>query len=425
MIGKLKRLFYEKFRWSEKYLKTDTVYLARGGFWLAIGQGVAMLSGFFISLAFANLISKELFGNYKFIISTASILGIFSLTGLNTSVMQSAASGFGGVLRQGFRINLKWSLGVLLVGAGLSVYYFLNGNALLSMSFILAGILSPVTASASLYGAYLYGKKDFKRSALYGMIRNIIFAVALILALFLSKNLPVVIIVYFVVGTLVPLFCYRATLRAFRNENTKKDPGLVSYGGHLSVMEIIGSIAGYLDKILIFHYLGATQLAIYVFAIAPVEQLQGGKKILSALIMPKLSKRPFEELQKSGPRKAILLTVYALGLAGIYALLAPYFYKFFYPQYLDAVMYSQIYSLTLLAVSGTVFNETLSAHKKTRELYFHRIMVPALQIILFLILLPLYGLMGLVITHVIVRSFSGLSGYYFVKFPFKNPPVSP
>ena len=418
----LRNQTYLWLRRSEDFFKTDMIYLAKSGSWLSLGQSVAMVSGFFISIAFANLFPKELFGNYKFILSVASILGIFTFTGLNTSIIQSVALDFGGSLKQGFRINLKWGIGVLLGGLALSLYYHINGNAVLSFSFLLAGILLPITASASLYGAYLMGKKDFKRSTFYGMVRNIVPAVALIVTLVLSRSLPVIITVYFFIGALVPLFLYYKTLRAYKHENKKEDPKLLSYSGHLSAMDIIGNFAHYLDKILIFHYLGATPLAIYAFAIAPVEQLQGGKKILSTLILPKISERPFEELQKSAPRKALLLTIYALLLALIYALLAPYFYKFLFPQYLDSVFYSQIYSLTLLAISGTMFNETLIAHKKQRELYLHRTIVPVVQIVLFFILLPLFGLMGLIITHVIVRTFGGLLGYYFVKHPFTASP---
>ncbi|MBI2065501.1 MAG: oligosaccharide flippase family protein [Candidatus Zambryskibacteria bacterium] len=405
---------------SENFLKTDTTYLAKGGFWLSLGQGVAMLSGFLISLAFANLFPKESFGNYKFILSVASILGIFTFTGLNTSIIQSTARGFGGSLRQGFRINLKWSIGIFLGGLALGIYYYINGNILLSFSFLLAGILLPITASAGLYGAYLMGKKDFKRSTFYGMARNIVPAVALIATLIISPSLPVIIAVYFVIGALVPLFLYYKTLRAYKHENKEEDPGIVLYSGHLSAMDIIGNFAHYLDKILIFHYLGAVPLAIYAFAIAPVEQLQSGKKILSTLILPKISGRSFEELQESGPRKALLLTIYALGLAFLWVILAPYFYRLLFPQYLDSVFYSQIYAFTLLAISGTIFNETLIAHKKKKELYLHRTIVPIVQIVLFFILLPLYGLMGLVVTHVIMRSFSGLLGYYFVKHPLGN-----
>ncbi|OHA89497.1 MAG: hypothetical protein A3C70_01515 [Candidatus Zambryskibacteria bacterium RIFCSPHIGHO2_02_FULL_43_14] len=416
-MSDLRNWVYTKLRQSESFFKSDMIYLTKSGFWLFLSQGVAMLSGFLLSITFANFFPKESFGTYKFVLSMVAILGIFSFTGLNTSIVQSVARGFGGSLRQGFRINLKWGIGVVLIGLGLSIYYYINDNVLLAFSFLLAALLSPLTTSASLYGAYLMGKKDFRRSTTYSIIRNAVPALTLIIALLLTKSLEIIIAVYFIVGALVSLFLYQRTTHAYRNDNKKEDPDILSYSGHLSVMDTIGNIANFLDKILIFHYLGAAPLAIYAFAIAPVEQLQGGKKILSTLILPKISERPFEELQKSDPRKALLLTAYALGLAFLWVILAPYFYKLFFPQYLDSVFYSQIYSFTLLAISGTIFNETLIAHKKQKELYLHRTIVPIVQIALYFVLLPSFGLMGLVVTHVIIRSFASLLSYYFVKYP--------
>lgn len=417
---KMKNLAHHWLRWSEKYLKTDTIYLVRSGFWLSLGYGFAMFSGFFVSLAFANLFPKESFGTYKFIISAAGIVGVFSLTQMGTAVTQAVARGFGNALRQGFRANLKWSVGILLAGIILGLYYYLNKNFVLAFSFLLMGVLAPISSSARLYSSYLQGKKDFKKSSFYGTINNIVPAAALILALLLTKNLLVIMVVYFVFGAFVPLLLYRATIKAYREENKIEDPELTSYSGHLSAMETISSIANYLDKILIFHYLGAAPLAIYAFAIAPVEQLQGGKKILATLVLPKISGRSFEELQQTTPRKTLLLTLYALALAGVYILLAPYFYKFLFPQYLDSVLYSQIYSLTLLAISGTLFNETLVAHKKKQELYLYRTIVPIFKILLFFLLLPIFGLMGLIVTHVVTRLFSAGLAYYFVKYPFKS-----
>ncbi|MEK7185729.1 MAG: hypothetical protein AAB726_03840, partial [Patescibacteria group bacterium] len=278
----------------------------------------------------------------------------------------------------------------------------------------------PITTSASLYAAYLLGKKDFRKITMYGTIRNIVPAAILILTLFLTQNLVIIMAVCFISATITALVLYIITVKKFQKENDKIDMELSTYSRHLSLMQVIGGIANFIDKILVFHYLGAAPLAIYAFAIAPIEQLQGGKKVLSSLILPKINGRSFEELQKSGPRKALLFTAYALSLAGIYSLLAPFFFKFLYPQYLDSVFYSQIYSLTLLAISGTIFDSTLVAHRKTKELYVHRTTMPIIKIILFITLLPIYGLMGLIVTHVIVRSTSGLLGYYLVKYPFKN-----
>ncbi len=415
----LKNKAYQGLRSSESFFKTDMVYATKGGSWLTFGHGIAMLSGFILSIAFANLFPKESFGNYKFILSMVGIVGAFSLTGMGTAIVQSVARNFN-TLRQGFRINLRWSVGIFIGGVALSIYYYVNSNFLLSLAFLLAGILQPIISSANLYTSYLLGKKDFKRSSLYGMVHNIVPSASIIITLLLTNSLYVIVTVYFVVGTLVSLFLYYKTNKAYQKEKIREDPsGLLSYSGHLSAMGIIGQVASFLDKILIFHYLGAAPLAIYAFAIAPVEQLQGGKKIFGALMIPKLSQRSFEELQRSTPRKAVILTVYAIGLIIIYVIVAPYFYKLLYPQYLDSVFYSQIYSLTLLAISGTVFNETLVAHKKTKELYIYRTTIPLVTIALFIILLPTYGLMGLIVSHITIRCLSTVLGCYLVMHPFK------
>ena len=92
MVQKAKNKIYKALRWSEKYTKTDMLYLAKSGSWLSFGHGFAMLSGFFMSLAFANLFPRESFGTYKFVLSMAGILGAFSLTGMGTAVTQARDS---------------------------------------------------------------------------------------------------------------------------------------------------------------------------------------------------------------------------------------------------------------------------------------------------------------------------------------------
>ena len=419
----LKMRLHRLLRWSERYTKTDMVYLAKGGSWMTFGQIINMGIGFAVSIAFANLFPKESFGTYKFILSAVAMIGIFSFIDIGTAINQAVARGFGNSLHQGFKANLKWSIGVPIAGIVVSGYYFLNDNLLLSFAFLLAGILTPLTASAGLYGSYLLGKKDFRRSTLYSMVRNIAPAAALIATLFLTQSLFAIIVVYFLSASLVSFVLYRMTEHAYRKENQNEDPGLVSYAGHLGVMGIIGQVADNIDKILVFHYLGAAPLAIYAFAIAPVEQLQGGKKILNALSLSKLSARSFDELQKSVPRRVGLLALYALVLVAIYVPLIPYFYNFFYPQYHDSIFYSQLYSLTLFGVIGSVLDSHLVAHKKKRELYVSRTVIPTAKILLVVLLIPTFGLVGLVAAQILTRILSGFSSYYLVSHPFKSGPV--
>jgi O-antigen/teichoic acid export membrane protein len=103
MINNLKEKAVRALRWSQKYTKTDMVYLAKGGGWLSIGQVVEKLSALGLAIAFANLIPQETYGTYKYIISLGGIIAIFTLSGLRTAVTQAVARGYEGSLEFGFK----------------------------------------------------------------------------------------------------------------------------------------------------------------------------------------------------------------------------------------------------------------------------------------------------------------------------------
>jgi len=401
----LKAKTYHFLRWGEKYTKTDNIYLTKGGFWLTLGHGVAVLAGLVLTIGFANLLSKESFGTYKFILSLAGILSSFSLTGLSSVITRSVARGFEGSLKIGFLANLKWSFVVFVGGFAGALYYFLNDNLIVSLSILIAGSLSPFMASASLYGSFLEGKKDFRRQTFYGMGRNIFPAASILTTIFFTDSPLLIILVYFVSNTLVTLLLYYRILKVYK-PSEESESTTISYGKHLSLMNVISTISNQIDKVLVFHFLGAAPLAIYTFAIAPVDQLQAGKKFVRILALPKLSSRTAEELKISIPQKAKVFFLFSALVSVTYILLAPLFYKFIFPQYIGSVFFSQIYALVLLFSPAMLFVETLVAHQKKKELYIINTGAPVLRIILYVILLPLYGIMGLILALVFVKLLS-------------------
>ena len=54
-------------RWTEKYTRTDMVYLVSGGFWLSIAQIGTSILGFLLTMVLANLLAPELLGEYRFL----------------------------------------------------------------------------------------------------------------------------------------------------------------------------------------------------------------------------------------------------------------------------------------------------------------------------------------------------------------------
>ena len=109
-MNQMKNWFYRFLKRTQKYTGTDNVYLAKGGFWLTLGQVVSMASAFLLAIAFANLLDPVTYGNYKYILSLLGLLGIFTLDGMRTAINQAVARDLEGSFYTGFKTKLKWGL---------------------------------------------------------------------------------------------------------------------------------------------------------------------------------------------------------------------------------------------------------------------------------------------------------------------------
>ncbi len=389
----LKQKIYRMLRWSQKYTQTDMVYLAKGGFWLTLGEIVSTIAAFLLAIVFANLLDPVTYGNYKYILSLVGILTIFSLSGIKTAVLQATARGLEGTFYTGFKIKLKWGVLGSLIAIVLAGYYFFQGNYTLPIPLLISAIFLPLMRASTIYDRFLVGKKSFDFQAKYSSLSTIISTGALITVLFLTKNLFWLIAVYFVSHTFLNYSFYLITQRKFR-PNKKEDSQSLSYGKHLSAMNAIGIFAEKLDKILLFHFLGAAQLAIYSFVFIPVQPIKTILGKLGLLSLLKLSQKNIPELKKTFPAKILKLFLIMFPIVGLYILLAPYIYYLFFPKYTSAMVYSQVFAISLLLVPKIFLGQIFTAHMKQKELYVLSLTSSLSKIILLVILLPLYGIWG-------------------------------
>ena len=95
MKGLLNKI-YKILRYSEKYTKTDMVYLAKGEFWLVSGQIISSAATFLLAIAFANLLPKETYGIYKYVLSIFGLLAISTLRGVEAALSQAVAKNYDG-----------------------------------------------------------------------------------------------------------------------------------------------------------------------------------------------------------------------------------------------------------------------------------------------------------------------------------------
>lgn len=402
MLQTLREKAYTLLRHTERYTKTDMVYLAKGGSALGIGQAVSSLAAFLLSIAFANLFPKEAYGTYRYVLSVIGVIGAFSLTGMDAAIAQAVARGLDGTLRKGFREMFLWTLGTAALALAVGVYYFLNDNATLGWSLLIAALAMPLLKSARLYNGFLIGKREFARKALYDALYDVIPAAAIAGALALSHSPVVVLGTYFISYAVVASALYRRTAST-HDALGPADENVTRFSFHLSAMNVVGTISSQIDKVLTFHYLGAIQLAIYAFALALPQQLRQIQKHIATLILPKFSASSFEAIRASVGRKALLLFLAMTVIALAYIASAPFIFDTFFPRYAESVRYSQLFSLVLLTAPSMLFKQALIAHKRTRELYAINTTLPIIKIAALLIFVPRFGIIGAILTLIVTE----------------------
>lgn len=392
-------------RWSERYTRTDMVYLFRNSGWLIVGQvGVAGTS-LLLSIAFAHFVPKDTYGTYRYLLSIFWVLTAFCFTGLPAAVTQAVARGFEGAYLRSFRTSLVWSVPMATIALVASAYYFIAGNMQLGYGLLMIGIFGPLMQPALMYAAFLEGKRDFGRYALYGIALNAVPALLSFAAMFVTKD-PLIFVAAYLVGNVgTGLILDLITYKRYA-PNTKVNSELTNLGIHFSVMNVLGTIAQQVDKLVVFHYLGAVQLAVYSFATALPEQLKGVLSTVSSLALPKFVTRSMTEVRANFWGRMTQFTLLLVPVTALYILLAPFFFQLFFPAYADAIIYSQIFAVSLIVTSNTVPLALLQAQAAKRELYIYNVISPVFQIGSLFLLTISFGLMGTIFSRIGARVFN-------------------
>lgn len=402
----LREKLYTLLRKTERFTKTDMIYLAKGSSWMVIYQACVSLSSLVLAMAFANLVSQEVYGQYKYVISVSGFLSSFAFLGLGTGVLRLTAQGQEGSLRKAFYYNLYSSGLLIAIGLGIAVYYFMQGNIFLSAALVVIALFLPTLNSTTLYGSFLYGKKDFQRASLLMGGTSLITTVGMIVLLFFFRNPLPLIIGYFLFNIITNGLAYLLVLRKYKPNNFVDIKELKSYSFHQSAVGWLGSIADQIDKLLIFQVMGASQLAVYAFAIAMPEQIRSLFKNVTRLAFPKFAESNLESARKDLIYRMSLAAVCIFAISLVYYFAAPFIFSWLFPQYLSAVRYSQIYSLFIFTVVSFIPVMALQALGLNKRLYAFTLISNIFDIVLNVTLIYFYGIWGGILATIISRVFT-------------------
>jgi O-antigen/teichoic acid export membrane protein len=119
------------------------------------------------------------------------------------------------------------------------------------------------------------------------------------------------------------------------------------------------------------------------------------------MAFPKISSRGRHEIEQAVITKTKHLTLIYIPIIIAYILFAPLFFQVLFPQYLDAVLPSQILALGVVFQSRALVDIFLFSHGTVTDRYRITLGSQIIRIFLYTVCIPYYGLYGAIAANVI------------------------
>lgn len=393
-------------------------YYYRNGGMLLLTNVISSIVNFGTVYFLANFIPADVYGSYKYMLSIASLLSITALQGLNQAIMQAATRGDDVYIFAAINKKIRYGMIGALAGILISGYYFWQGNLVLGSASFVVALGTPFYTTYTTYRAYLNGKKQYRTIASSVLWYSLGFFTILALTTVFTDNLIVLLVSYFSSTTALNYLLYRYTTRHLSSHETGGDTSAHHhYGMHMTFIQGIDAAAGALHGIVLWHTLTPVALPVYYLAIAPIEQIRPIFRVAEELLLPRISEGSWRTgslpvfIRRIAPFALLIIAATVLYIA-----IAPILFYVLFPNYLDAIWYSQLFALTMVFTAlNTVLMTILKARTDITALHFSNYLSVTWDIICSIPAIVLFGILGLIIS-VILKKIVLLVGNTYLAF---------
>lgn len=383
----------------EKKYQLDIAYIIKNEFCVYLRQAVILITGVAVSVAFARLASKEVFGQYNFILAILAIFSVLSIPGLKNAVLRSVARGREGSYNAAVKTSFLWSLlgipALLAVGG----YHYYYSTPTIGICLMISSVFFPFIHALNIWSSFFQGKRRFDLIAKYGSIQSTVNATAIIAILFLNPtHLVLIVVTNLITNCLLTCLFYLRSQRYI--ENKARDNECKKYGYFLTTANIAGALSGNIDKILLGILLGPSQLAIYSIAKGIPDRIRMLLKSAWVPFMPKFSQDGNELKDISRKIKRLILPL-SLAVAGgsllYWLFIDDIMLALFSTKYMESIIYARMLLLMILASIPSAFLGTFAiAKRKTKAIVLRSHIFSFLRLLIMYGFIYQWGIMGAV-----------------------------
>lgn len=406
---------------------------------VTIGSLINGASLFLLNIILARIIDKNSFGAFSLSLLALNTAGEISDFGLNSGLLRFApyyiSSNQREKLHQLIKTIWSWrvSLSAILTAGGIVFAYpiskYIFGQQLITqyLMFVSLGVGGVIMLGFTV--TYLQASQKFFASAvtqsLKGLMRLVLFGIAAFSGL---RSLYVFLGIYIVVPWVLYIFNFRYLPADFRkiiiDSEVKRQlhSQLAKFSFWLTMTSLIAILAGKLDQIMISHYLGLAEVAVFTVAWQLIQVFPVIYGAAISVLMPKMSgvqtKNDLIIFIKRISKYA-LMTAFIIGI-------------FLYPsKFLILLLFGEKYReampLFLLLSYGMLFNIIsipfsigVTLYNKTHLTTVSAVIQLILVLLCNFIFIPRYGIMGVGYTTVISLFTQFLWNVFFSLYLMKN-----
>ncbi len=373
------------------------VHLFSANFWLNFSRFFSLGSGMILTIAFTRLLTPEQFGTYKYVIAAAGLISTFSLNGLVVAASRAVAQGKWNVIPAIVRTGMLWSLPGSIGALGVSVYYFGHTNSELGFAFLFIAITNSIGIGIGSLKNVWQGAGEYRVGMLSGIPKIVVPFVVILLTILITKNVVWILCAYFFSNLILSLGGYYFTLWWFNVRGSPEGVAeTIRYGKQITALGIFQIASGQIDQLLLFHFVGPAQLAIYALALAPVNEAQNILNNFLTVFFRKVAQKTREEVHQNLSLRLWQMFFASLALAFVYIISIPFLFTYVFPKYLASILVSQILALTILFQFKGVIDTYLMAHADFKRRSTIILTSQVVEFGLFFFLIPFFGLWGAV-----------------------------
>jgi len=377
-------------------LRGGTLWTMAG---LIASRGFVAGAGFLGSVLWARSFDQDTYGKYQIVVASGAVVASFTMSGLNDAALISAAKRKDGNLDSILKLRLLVaSIGAFVLAGWAMVRY--RDDTPMMLAFLISAVMFAPMQLQPIWVAFTNGKRRFRlltigqialaAASLVGIAAFTLFGATA------PRMLPWVILGS--QGLTVVVGLYLQLMLREMKETTDRDPAIVRYGHHVTAAFLLAWVFSS-DRLIVGEVLSNADVALLSVALVMPNQVKVFFNAFEQVFLPQVTAAAsvaaaWEYIK---PRMFRLWAAYtALGVIG-FLVLPIAIPMFFSHKYVLAVPYAKWLWLSLcLSSPFTFLASILNSQRDKRFLYIKNLASPATTIILFVLLIPTYGLDGAV-----------------------------